>query len=657
MKIKNKIKIFTYVLFISLCCFISNNCFTYIVNATQENTEDLSEFDNYNYIPITEKINGEDYQPKNDDSVLPPIYKDTNTSSSFDLRDIGASTSIKSQGSDGMCWAFATLASCESNILLNNIDYSEAWNLNNELNLSEEQIGYYLYTPAKSEINSHYGDYINQKNKGSSGGNALHASFYLSTTGVTLEQDIPYTGVKKELSEYQRKSSRFRLKESEIIMNYSPDNDVATIKSWIMNSGAVYIAYHNNSSNYYDNGTTHSYYQNEKDYYSATHAVTIIGWDDNYDGFNPENSPEEKGAWLIKNSWGTDTLDDGYFWMSYYDTSIGECTRFSMEKVPDEEQVYSYDGSGYVSAYQFEAGANVFVADDNQTLTDIGFYQCSANGKSSNYNIKIYLLNDDWSDPTDGKLINKTSGICGRYGYKEVPLSEPVQINSGEQFSVVLSMDLGSSRSGKNYGYMTIEEEYVGKGSFDMNCSSNAGESFIYEIGGEQWEDTSQIIGMYGILGNLNIRAIAQSDKSDKLNISQLDKALKSENASDMESYNEGVETLFKAARNQITQTELDCISEKLLSELEYSKNISFPKYYYENYGITLGDADLNGDISVDDASTVLTMYARKSAGLCNTFRSQQKAAADMDMSCSISVDDASRILDYYAKKAAGLLD
>lgn len=58
-----------------------------------------------------------------------------------------------------MCWAFATLGAAESHLLkyyetdLDNI---------NDMDLSEEQVGYFLYTPDPQPLSPTYGDAIIQ---------------------------------------------------------------------------------------------------------------------------------------------------------------------------------------------------------------------------------------------------------------------------------------------------------------------------------------------------------------------------------------------------------------------------------------------------------------------------------------------------------------
>jgi C1A family cysteine protease len=64
---------------------------------------------------------------------------------------------------------------------------------------------------------------------------------------------------------------------------------------------------------------------NDDDKGATNHAVTIIGWDD------------EKGAWLVRNSWGTQWGLSGYMWIKYQSNSIGtEAAWIRAEYTPDE---------------------------------------------------------------------------------------------------------------------------------------------------------------------------------------------------------------------------------------------------------------------------------------------------------------------------------
>ena len=83
------------------------------------------------------------------------------------------------------------------------------------------------------------------------------------------------------------------------------------------------------------------------------------------------------------------------------------------------------------------------------------------------------------------------------------------------------------------------------------------------------------------------------------------------------------------------------------------------------------GDVNLDGEVSVDDASTILSYYAKNAAGLDASFvdpnnKNVETLAyylADIDTNtqhfgnngAEITVDDASNVLSYYAKTAAGI--
>ncbi|MCR5201817.1 MAG: hypothetical protein K6D02_01800 [Lachnospiraceae bacterium] len=63
---------------------------------------------------------------------------------------------------------------------------------------------------------------------------------------------------------------------------------------------------------------------------NPNHAITIVGFDDDYPKENFSKTPSKNGAWLVKGTWGTnyvnnitsDTLCNGYYWISYDEKEI-----------------------------------------------------------------------------------------------------------------------------------------------------------------------------------------------------------------------------------------------------------------------------------------------------------------------------------------------
>ncbi|MCF0111237.1 MAG: hypothetical protein HUJ58_04995, partial [Erysipelotrichaceae bacterium] len=273
-----------------------------------------------------------------------------------------------------------------------------------------------------------------------------------------------------------------------------------TVKEALMNGGAVAVSYYHSEvflKYIWDQEEiTEAVYNSAQHHKGSTnHAVTLVGWDDNFDRNKFDTKPSANGAWLIKNSWGENWGKDGYFWISYEDMSLMSslACQYTVVKADENENIYQYDGTISPSTYLNSnshtiSAANVYTATRNEVLHSAGFFTDADN---VDYTVSACLLNGNPSDPEDATLCLETSGTAEVPGYHEVELSSPMNIEKGQAFSIIVTLTPDVNSDDHAYMYVNESGDY---GWISFTNKVTAGTSYIYNFLGEgTWDDISNM--------------------------------------------------------------------------------------------------------------------------------------------------------------------
>ena len=390
--------------------------------------------------------------------VLQPDISDSHSQYSADREVVypahyktASLPAVRDQESYGVCWAFATMSLVEINLLKKKL-------VTDDIDLSELHLINYTYNCVNDKLGGLDGDsnkFIGKSIMQMGGNVELAANSLEDWEGAVTETVLPLNdeNVKKvennQLGDSLAYSDTFAHVQNFYKINTSSAND---IKRAIMEYGAVSASYCSDSSfNYsttYYNSTTAAYYCNQN--YSTNHAITIVGWDDDFSADNFSTKPDGNGAWIVRNSWGSRYGKEGYFYLSYYDKSLSDIAYALEADLSDNyDNNYQYDGTMQHSGASIGTTgkfANVFTAKANsggyENIKAVSFetYSRDCQNPSVDYKIYVYTKLTDVSNPESGSLVAQKEGATTYAGMYTINLDKEVNIEQGELFSVVVEL-------------------------------------------------------------------------------------------------------------------------------------------------------------------------------------------------------------------------
>lgn len=338
----------------------------------------------------------------------------------YDGRNEGRVPAVKNQGNLGTCWAFASLQALEASLLPGeSLDLSEDhMSIGNGFSIPQQEGGEFT----------------------------MSLAYLLSWKGPVLEAQDPYGD---GISPKGLKAVK-HVQEVQMI----PGKDYEKIKQAVLHYGGVQSSLYTSMTD--ENSRSASY--NEKAYSYCyigskppNHDSVIIGWDDNYPKENFQAEVNGNGAFICLNSWGKGFGDQGYYYVSYYDSNIGmnNLVYSLTEDVNNYSHIYQSDLRGWVGQLGYGEDtiwfSNVYEANSDEALSAVGFYATDSNTSYEIYGVE--KVKDEDNIVTGGDFDRKVllaKGSFGNAGYYTVPITGSVEgeqkLYKGERFAVIVKI-------------------------------------------------------------------------------------------------------------------------------------------------------------------------------------------------------------------------
>jgi len=583
---------------------------------------------------------------------------------------------IEHQGETTECWAFSLLKSMETNIALKE-------GVSELENFSERHMDYATSRTFLDGINENGFN----REVGNGGLFFVGLAYLINGQGAVLESDMPFENQENQIyledinktvntivrdyailptihKEYTRDASgnttSVKYYKADRMTEYTEEELLATrniIKQHIVENGGVasmtggnYTTYYNNTINPFE-ATAYNCNNNTR---IRDHAITIVGWDDNYprENFGDGRMPLTDGAYIILNSYGADSFENGYMYISYEDSFI-------------EEEIYGIESTGnvdYDKIYQNDYFGGVYqVGMDSQKT---GYYGTIFERDSSveevvdsigvticDYaNLEIYI------NPSSNKLskdslikVGETDGVLNP-GYHRINI-EPTQL-TGEGFVVVVKQ---ISENGDFYfqieanvpntAYGLVESSNKSFVSVDFNSWSNISNLDISDVDMTKADVCIKAFTTNGTVETPEEPEVPEEPSENDIEISSEEYVFQNEYIVNIVNGTTKLELLTKFVSNvemTVTTEENEEIADdekiktgmklKLSDELEYIL-------------VVRGDINKDGNISLVDLSKLVLHYNETEGFI---LENAALMAGDMNLDGKCSLVDVSQMVVLY---------
>ena len=352
---------------------------------------------------------------------------------------------VRNQKPSNMCWAYTLAANLEISFLRAGAGVFD---------LSEEHLAYFFANRQNDPLGNTASDRNAVLHSYREGGNQTLAAIFLSTwSGMALESQVPYeTNADHTLDSDNVPASGMAYTTAAYLENAALSSySVSNIKNLISEYGSVSMSFGMYDIYYNPYTCAYSYPRGT----SVNHAITLVGWDDNYsrDNFNAASEVASDGAWIARNSWGEDWGDNGYFYISYENKGNYNLVAAEATTSPKYYNNYFYDGSSALSKLKlYPSGnggissvANVFQAKAGGGKGEaLGEVVLATYTDGGSYSIQIYTNLTDPGNPVSGTpaYSSPVTFYQEHAGISTVQVPE-VNLMSGTLYSVVIT-NIGS---------------------------------------------------------------------------------------------------------------------------------------------------------------------------------------------------------------------